>query len=298
MNRKKIRVTITLNGNNQNGEQKVFESEYNQVSSSELRISATIVSGNGALSPTAKIQVYGLSMSKMLALFRVQWNTLDSMLNEIQVEAGEEGKPFELVYKGNITTATINMDAAPDPFLDIDSVVGLVEQFKPAEPLAIVNEVDVAEVVRIITETRMEYIFENNGVTHIIPDGFMSEGANLETIRQLAHDYEFDLYIEHKLIAICPKGQKREIPIPRVTPTGGLEGYPTPDIKGITFKSFYNPMIRFGGNVEVADSIIDVCNGVWRVYGLKTVLESGVPNGRWSMEVDATWAESKDAVRK
>ena len=228
MNRKKLRVTITLNGKNQNGEQKVFESEYNQISSSELRISCTIVSGNGALSPTAKIQVYGLSLTKMLALFRVQWNTLDAMLNEVAIEAGEEGKPFELIYKGNITTATINMDSAPDPFLDIDSVVGLVEQMKPAEPLAIINEVDVAEVIRIITETRMEYEFENNGVSHIIPDGFMSEGANLETIRQLAHDYDFDLYIEHKLIAIAPRNTKREIPIPQIRPTSGLEGYPYP----------------------------------------------------------------------
>ena len=298
MNRKKLRVTITLNGNNQNGEQKVFESEYNQIASSELRVSATIVSGNGALSPTAKIQVYGLSLTKMLALFRVQWNTLDSMLNEIQIEAGEEGKPFELVYKGNITTATINMDSAPDPFLDIDSVVGLVEQMKPAEPLAIVNEVDVAEVVRIIADNRMGFDFQNDGVSHIIPDGFMSEGANLETIRQLAHDYDFDLYIEHKLIAIAPRNTRREIPIPVITPTGGLEGYPAPDIKGISFKCFYNPLVRFGGNLEVKDSIIEVCNGIWRVYGLKTILESGVPNGRWSMEVNATWANSTDAVRK
>ena len=234
----------------------------------------------------------------MLALFRVQWNTLDAMLNEVAIEAGEEGKPFELIYKGNITTATINMDSAPDPFLDIDSVVGLVEQMKPAEPLAIINEVDVAEVIRIITETRMGYEFENNGVSHIIPDGFMSEGANLETIRQLAHDYDFDLYIEHKLIAIAPRNTKREIPIPQIRPTSGLEGYPTPDIKGISFKCFYNPLVRFGGNLEVKDSIIEVCNGVWRVYGLKTILESGVPNGRWSMEVNATWANSTDAVRK
>ena len=298
MNRKKLRVTITLNGKNQNGEQKVFESEYNQISSSELRISCTVVSGNGSLSPTAKIQVYGLSLTKMLALFRVQWNTLDAMLNEVAIEAGEEGKPFELIYKGNITTATINMDSAPDPFLDIDSVVGLVEQMKPAEPLAIINEVDVAEVIRIITETRMEYEFENNGVSHIIPDGFMSEGANLETIRQLAHDYDFDLYIEYKLVAIAPRNTKREIPIPQIRPTSGLEGYPTPDIKGISFKCFYNPLVRFGGNLEVKDSIIEVCNGIWRVYGLKTILESGVPNGRWSMEVNATWANSTDAVRK
>lgn len=60
-----------------------------------------------------------------VALFRVQWNTLDAMLNEVSNRSGEEGKPFELIYKGHITTATIAItDSAPDPFLDIDSVVG------------------------------------------------------------------------------------------------------------------------------------------------------------------------------
>ena len=75
------------------------------------------------------------------------------------------------------------MDSAPDPFLDIDSVVGLVGADEAMDHSAIINDVDVAEVIRIITETRMGYEFENNGVSHIIPDGFMSEGANLETIR-------------------------------------------------------------------------------------------------------------------
>lgn len=298
MNRKKIRVTITLNGNNQNGEKKVFESEYNQVSSKNLAIKTAIVSGNGSLSPTASIQIYGFSISRMESLFRVQWNTLDAMLNTIAIEVGEEGKQFELVYTGNITKATINMDGIPDPFLDIESVVGLVEKMKPAEPLVIVNDVDVAEVVRIIAESRMEYSFENNGVSKIIPDGYTAEGANLDNIRQLAHDYDFDLYIEYKTIAICPRGTKREIPIPKITPHSGLDGYPVPDIKGISFKCLYNNMVRFGGNLEIADSLISVCNGIWRVYGLKTILEAGVPNGRWSMEVNATWANSQDAVRK
>ena len=56
------------------------------------------------------------------------------------------------------------------------------------------------------------------------------------------------------------------------TMTSGLGDTPTPDIKGISFKCFYNPLILWW-KLRLKDSIIEVCNGVWRVYGLKPFLK-------------------------
>ncbi|WP_236513529.1 hypothetical protein, partial [Escherichia coli] len=59
----------------------------------------------------------------------------------------------------------------------------------------------------------------------------------------------------------------------------------------------YDPLVRFGGIVQIRESIIgDVVNQDWRVYGLVATLEANIPQGKWQMNVNATWRNSKDAA--
>ena len=88
MNRKVIRVTIRINGQEQIC---TSENEYNQLQSTGLRVLCNIINGNGAVSPTANIKLYGLALNTMLKLMRIQWNTLSAVLNTVLIEAGEEG---------------------------------------------------------------------------------------------------------------------------------------------------------------------------------------------------------------
>lgn len=292
MNRKVIRVTITLRGKDE-----VFTSEgpYNQLQSSGLQVRCSIVNGNGAISPTANIQVYGLHLDNMKKLMRVQWNTLGALLNTIRIEAGEEGSTLTRVYEGNITFAKIDMSNAPNVFLNIESQSAVVDSLTAADPIKFDANLDAAFMIETIAK-QMGYQFENNGATKIMVDSSTYEGSNLNKIQKIAAAANFDLYTEQNLISICPKGGARKLRIPIITPTTGLVGYPIPDIRGVSFKCFYDPNVRFGGIITLKDSIIDVCNGDWRIYGCTTILEANVPDGAWFIDVNATWRNSTDAA--
>ena len=64
------------------------------------------------------------------------------------------------------------------------------------------------------------------------------------------------------------------IDVPIVSPTTGLIGYPIPDLQGVKLQCLYDKALRFGGLIEVAGSLIEQCNGRWRVFGLSLDLES------------------------
>lgn len=292
MQRKVIRVTITLRGKDE-----VFTSEgpYNQLQSSGLQVRCSIVNGNGAISPTANIQIYGLHLDNMKKLMRVQWNTMSAILNTVRIEAGEQGGTLTRVYEGNITFAKIDMSNAPNVFLNIESQSAIVDALTAADPIKFDANLDAAFMIETIAK-QMGYKFENNGATKIMVDSSTYEGSNLNKIQKIAAAANFDLYTEQNLIAICQKGGARKLKIPVITPTTGLVGYPIPDIRGVSFKCFYDPNIRFGGIITIKDSIIDVCNGDWRIYGATTILEANVPDGAWFIDVNATWRNSTDAA--
>lgn len=292
MNRKVIRVTIKLKGKD-----KTFTSSdnANTLQSTGLQVRCNIVNGNGAISPTANIQIYGLHLDSMKDLMRVQWNTLDALLNTVLIEAGEQGGTLTRVYEGNITFAKIDMSNAPNVFLNIESQSAIVDAFTASDAIKFDANLDAAFMIETIAK-QMGYQFENNGATKIMVDSSTYEGSNLSKIQKIAAAANFDLYTEQNLISICPKGGARQLKIPVLSPTTGLVGYPVPDIRGISMQCFYDPSIRFGGIIRLKDSMIEVCNGYWRIYGVTTVLEANIPSGAWFMNINATWRNSTDAA--
>lgn len=291
MNRKVIRLTITLADG---AETFTTEPGQNKLSSQGLRVLCDIAFGFGAVMPSAQIRVYGLALERMTKLLRVQWNTMGALLNTIKIEVGEQGQELALAFEGNITFAYPDFNAGPDVPLVIESQAAILENLKPAKSTTFKGECDIADVVKSICDD-MGYKFENNGYSAKHKD-ITINGTGIEKIKKLSYDHGFDLYIEAGLIAIAPKNGARKIQIPVIKPTTGLIGYPVPDIKGVSFKCLYDPLLRFGGVVKIEDSLIGVCNGEWRVYGLRISIEANQPNGNWFCDVKATWRNSNDAA--
>lgn len=285
MDRKVIRITIRLNGKDD-----VFTSEgnYNQLQSTGLRVLCNIINGNGAVCPTANVKIYGLALDKMLKLMRIQWNTMGAVQNTILVEAGEQGGTLTKAYEGNITFAKIDMSNAPNVFLNIESQSAVVEALKPEESKVFEANTDAALMIEDICKS-MNYSFTNNGASKIIQDGGTYNGTYLSMVQKIAQIADFDLYIEQNSISICPKGWPRQIPVPIISPTSGLVGYPIPDVRGVSFKAFYDPLIRFGGLVEIKDSVLGyTVNGKWRIFGTTVTIESNLEGGAWFVECSAS----------
>lgn len=56
-------------------------------------------------------------------------------------------------------------------------------------------------------------------------------------------------------------------------------------------RCLYSKALRFGGLIEISGSLIAVCNGRWRVFGLSLDLESQVPGGKWLADIKAANVE-------
>lgn len=293
LEQKVIKITIKINDKDQ-----VFTSENNsnKLSTDGLRVQAVISYGAGNITPTAQINIYGLTIATMTPLMRIQWNTMSAVKNTIRVEVGNKSDTvLSLAYEGNITFARIDMSNAPTTCLQIESQMAVVEALTPRDAQTYAKGQDGAEIIRQICDS-MGYQFENNGATHILSDAMTLEGSYLSRIQKIAVNCDFDLYTEQRYISICPRGFSRNIKIPVLSPTTGLLGYPSPDIRGLTFRCFYSPLVRFGGIVKIQDSLIPTANGEWRTYGVRAILESNSNSARWEMEVSAVPRNSKDVA--
>lgn len=290
MNKKVIRATITLVGDT------FEESGTNVLTAEGLRVSTVVRFGGGAIMPSAEVTIYGLSLSTMHKLMRIRWQDLNSMLNRIRIEAGEQGQPLIQVFEGNITFAYIDTSNAPEIALRISSMAGILEAYRPASQLAFPGETPVVQAIADICE-RMGYIFENNGVPESLTMQNVTMGdTDMNKIRKLCTAYEIDLYVEYGLIAIAPRGAPRTLRIPVLTPKTGLLGYPVPTIQGVDVRCLWDPMIRFGGIIRIADSIMETTNGDWRAFGVTTTLESEIPGGAWFMDIQATFRDASNVA--
>ncbi|TCJ96131.1 hypothetical protein EV694_1682 [Volucribacter psittacicida] len=282
-NQKKLRLTLLLGATSQQG----FDDKGNNTVIVEgLRVSAQIRNGGGIIAPTTQIVVYGLSAEIMNQVARIKWNTEETKMNFIRLEALHNGA-YTLVFEGMISFAYPNFGASSESMLTIQAVTAIQHQIQAAPPVSIKGEVDVAKLIEQICQN-IGMDFENNGVTTKISNPYLCE-TGLEQIKKLCQAADINLAIEARKVAISNKTKGRNIKIPVISPNTGLIGYPVPNLSGITFQCLFDPMIRFHGIVQIKDSLISVANGMWLIYGLTYHLESEVANGKWCIDVSATY---------
>ena len=280
---KKLRVKIALNQGNES-----FDSnDNNMLTFEDLRVTASIQSGNGSPHASAQIMIYNLSQETINRISKLKWGVnskIDNKLNYIQLEASNDGgNTYAVIYAGTITYAVPNFGSTPDVILVIDSISGFNHQLIPVPPVSFNGEVDVAFAIEQICK-RMNMQFENNGVSVKLSNPYLPQTA-LQQVKELCKAANIDLAIEMSTVAIMSKGSGREVDKLIISPTTGLEGYPTPSITGVSFRCLFDPKMRFKGLIEIKDSIIELCNGEWVVNGVTHFLESEVSGGRWFSEV-------------
>lgn len=287
--KKYIRTTITLVDDE-------FDDGSNQIVAEGLRTICMIQFGGGAVMPVADITIYGLAMESMLKLTRIRWRDIASMQNMIKVEARAEGEEYKVVFEGNLTFGYIDMSNVPDVAFRIKSIAGIFNAYNPVPPDSWEGEHSVVQAIADITE-RMGCSFENSGVPESLTMRDVTlVDADLNKIRKLCRAYEIDLYVEQDNIAIASQGSPRDIPVPLLTPKNGMMGYPIPTMQGIDVRCLYNPTVRFGGVIRIADSLITSANGDWRVFGVTINIESEQPGGNWFMDIRATTNEANDVA--
>lgn len=226
---------------------------------------------------TMQAQIYGVSKSDINFVTTLRWKTGFILLVTIDVFA-IDGSQETLVFSGDIVNAWGNFDNQPDVFVQIQAQTAYHAQLLPVSPRSYQGAIDVASVMGQIAQ-HMGYIFENNGVSFILPDLYLAN-TDLEQAKNLARMAGIDLYIDDKILAITPPNVARRSLIPEISKTSGLVGYPTFDGVGVNFKILFNPSVVFGGRVKLV-SEVNFASGIWNVTNISHRLQSEMPGGVW-----------------
>lgn len=278
-NRKRIRLTLKLNGKDE-----IFTSDnQNKLSAVGLRISADVTFGYGSPAPYARIRVYGLPQETMNKLITAKWQNVKALRTLITIEAAEGDGDFAQVFSGGIFMALPEYSEAPNVSIVIEAMSAVFESKLATAAESYEGVHSVAEIIEGICQ-RIGFSFESNGVNAVVDNAYLT-GSDLDKIRWLCANTDLDLYLGNNSVAITPKGAARKIKIAVISPDTGLIGYPIITNIGATFRCLYDPSIQFGALVRVKGSEIEMCNGDWRVYGMRAQLETEMDSGRWFMEI-------------
>lgn len=237
---------------------------------------------------TLRASIFGVSQSNMNSITTIQWQPQAFIPNTVQVFA-IDGTQSTLVFTGNIINAWANYDNMPDVYLSIQAQAAYFSQLQPITPTAFSGPVDAVSlmntVIGKINAQGVIYTLENNGVpqTPIVNPYFANTG--LEQLKDIARAAGIWMYVDNTIVAITPANQPRSKPVPIISKTTGLRGYPTFDGVGVKFQMLFSPSVTFGASVQIQSPETPRAAGIWIVTSLGLKLESAKPNGNWMMDI-------------
>jgi hypothetical protein len=235
----------------------------------------------------ADIEIAGLQLSLMNQLSRVGLQPAAVRNNIITVQAGDVGGGLSTVFAGVIAEAWPDFSNEAEPVFKITASTGYFQDLKPVAPTSYKGSTSVVSIMQNLAD-QMGYKLENNGVSVQLSSPYFPGSARNQAIAA-ATAAGIYVYFEddNGIMAICPANMPRNTPVPTISPTTGLVGYPAYVGPGkIAFKCEYNSQLRWRGNATIENSVITGANQTWCVMDLKHDLSTR-PGGPWFSVVDS-----------
>lgn len=278
-----IEVAVKLAGNSQTNQPTTFsESGTDTVTLAGSRTSVRIANSGAPGGSTASIDIWGMTPSLMnqLATLGLVFNIVPR--NTLTIAAGSKGSKLATVFSGTITAGYGDFNAAPDVPFHFECNSGLADAVAPALASSFTGAADVATIMSGFAR-QMSLGFENSGVSVQLSNPYFS-GSVFTQMRTCAEHANINAEVVNgNVLAIWPMGGNRNTPtVPLIAPPpdGQMIGYPAYTQQGIIVKTVFDPLIAFGGLVEVRSSL-KAATGKWAVQKLDLALDSLLPKGQW-----------------
>ena len=200
--------------------------------------------------------------------------------NTITVFAGDENGTGQIFF-GTLTSAYTDTAGMPEVGFNIIAQTGAIDGLKPVKASSYPGGTDAAIILQNLAKA-MGYRFENNGVSVMLYDQYLSGTARSQALQVVVNAGIEWNGCDNGVLAIWNRGGHRgkagdEILINVET---GMKGSPTATSNGATVQVLFNPNIEFGALVKI-ESIIQKANGIWRVGIMSHSLSSEVPGGEF-----------------
>ena len=299
---KLIEVTVKLASDSKTNQPTTFsESGTDTVTLSGSRTSVRIANSGTPVGSTAHIAVYGMTPSLMnqLATLGVVFNIVTR--NQLTVTAGDAVNGLATVFSGTIVSAYGDYNSSPDVPFRFECNSGLADAVAPAAVSSFTGPTDVATIMSGFAR-QMNLGFENNGITAQLSNPYFSGNTYTQMLAAADHANIKAEIVNGNVLAIWPKGGSRTGgTVPLISKDTGMVGYPSFTQNGIIFKTLFNPVIAFGGLVQIQSLVFSAAtqsksansqsvlpaDGNWAVYKLDHALDSQVPRGQWISTVYA-----------
>lgn len=232
---------------------------------------------------SVEVDIFNLDRSDMEQMTMLAFRPLEANRNYIEIYTVD--KLRNLAFAGDVLPGGAQADYsnAPDISFHVSALTGYLDTIQPGAPLSIAGDVSAEELAtEIIGET--EKTFEYIGDERKIRNPYLT-GSPMKKLRDVAKAVNMELIVDDGDV-IMTDGQARRGQAVYLSESSGLISYPTFTQVGINFSCIYNPAIRVGGLV-VVDSSVPRASGEWRVIGLNSNLNSRIPGGDWSMNIQA-----------
>jgi hypothetical protein len=275
---KLLRATLTLPEANFPG------TSSNTLTLTGYRMLAT-VTGAANYPYSLDLTIFGMREEDMNAVTILWSGATRTAINAralIQLEAsGDGGDSWTQVFEGTFNEAMPDYRSVPYANLRASAFTGNGMQMLPAAPTSYPGSASVGEIAAYLAG-KMDFALENNGVTGNLANPYFP-GTYMNQFRALCQHANLDFYFDgNATLAICPKNSPRlNKPVPVLSPSSGLVGFPTIQRYGIHVDALFTPGITLGGTVQVAGSIVPSANGIWFAMKSEHVLESLEPGGAW-----------------
>jgi len=265
------------------------ESGYDTLTVSGLRIRANIINAGGDSMGVANVRVNGLTRSQMndLSTFiRSPQGVLEVRYNVLIIEAGEEGKPLDKIFEGQIGLAVVDMANAPDVALNITAYAGYFEAVKDADAKSYPGTPDAVTIMQTLAKEN-GYTFENLRNISAPIDTPNLRGSARDQMARVAKSGRFNWTIDNGVLAIWPFGDSRGDTVAEISPDLGMVGYPLNVGTGIGVKTLFNHNLQLGKLVKVT-SEIPYANGTFVIFNIGHDIESETPGGAWFTQIEGS----------
>jgi hypothetical protein len=251
------------------------------------------VQGAAGFPNTLDLSIFGMRQADMNAV-TILWAAAaatPTAMNAralVQLEASSDGQSWAQVFEGTFVQAQPDYRSVPNAALRVQAMTGNGMQIQVAPPTSYRGATSIAAIATYIAG-QMGFTLENNGVTGNLSTPYFP-GTYMDQFRALCQHANLDFYFDgNATLAICPANQPRQgKPVPVLSPTTGLRGFPTVQQFGLHVDALFVPALTLGGQIQVAGSIVPGANGTWKPFSATHDLESLVPDGAWFSSLDCT----------
>jgi hypothetical protein len=250
---------------------------------SNSRCSLTFEAYGGISGYVMNMSLWGLSPDKLAKVIGPGSLQLQSRVNKIRVWANDN-----LLFVGLISTASIDMNTAPDIPLILSCRASAIAQYTPIGPTQFDTSVTFASAVQTIAN-KLGWKTNNYAKDFTITPTILTGDAKTQMLA-LSNAYgnqNIRLECGFDYVDILQYGAPRDNSTITVSDAAGLIGYPVYTDNGLAFSCMFSPDILTGRTVSLSTALPNA-TGDWYIASAVHELTSWIDGGAWYSHVTCT----------